>query len=233
MNHQINRQTLAIIPVALLFLMTACQKNQPANKANSNAPTTTASSTPDEFASARGSFDKNCKVCHTNGEGGPVKLDDGTKIKVPSLREGHALQDALAGDWYYHVTIAYPDGKKIDMENDLARYIPSFELGGGGALLPCAGGTAHVALSMTSSYPTSDEKKRRCPICSKKMEKARLSREGKDIRILIDRCEKHHGTWLDGGELDAVVKLSSFPEAHKIHVFLRSIFGGDSRRAGS
>jgi len=71
-----------------------------------------------------------------------------------------------------------------------------------------------------------DEKSRRCPICSRKMEKARLSREGKDTKILIDRCTKHHGTWLDGGELDAVVKLSSFPEAHKIHVFLRSMFGG-------
>jgi len=80
---------------------------------------------------------------------------------------------------------------------------------------------------------TTGEKKRRCPICSRKMEKARVSREGKNITILIDRCEKHHGTWMDGGELDAVVKLSSFPEAHRIHVFLRSMFGGDSRRAGS
>jgi len=80
---------------------------------------------------------------------------------------------------------------------------------------------------------TSDEKKRRCPICSRKMEKARISREGKESRILIDRCEKHHGTWLDSGELDAVVKLSSFPEAHRIHVFLRSMFGGDMRRGGS
>jgi Zn-finger nucleic acid-binding protein len=73
----------------------------------------------------------------------------------------------------------------------------------------------------------SPEEKRRCPICDKKMEKARVTREGKDIKILIDRCEEHHGTWLDGGELDAVIKLSSFPEAHKIHVFLRSMFGGD------
>jgi Zn-finger nucleic acid-binding protein len=73
----------------------------------------------------------------------------------------------------------------------------------------------------------SPEKKRRCPICSKNMEKARLAREGKETTILIDRCEKHHGTWLDGGELDAVVKLSSFPEAHRIHVFLRSMFGGE------
>jgi len=128
MNHQINRQTLAIIPVALLFLMTACQKNQPANKANSNAPTTTASSTPDEFASARGSFDKNCKVCHTNGEGGPVKLDDGTKIKVPSLREGHALrhsddevfkQISKGGDGMP----GFADKLKAEEINDLVKFI--------------------------------------------------------------------------------------------------------------
>jgi len=80
---------------------------------------------------------------------------------------------------------------------------------------------------------TTDEKKRRCPICSRKMEKAHITREGRESRVLIDRCEKRHGTWLDGGELDALVKLSNFPEAHKIHQFLKSMFGGEVRRAGS
>ena len=80
---------------------------------------------------------------------------------------------------------------------------------------------------------TSDEEKRRCPICSRKMEKARISREGKEGRILIDRCRQSHGSWLDGGELEAVVKLSTFPEAHRIHEFLKSMFGGETRRAGS
>jgi Zn-finger nucleic acid-binding protein len=79
----------------------------------------------------------------------------------------------------------------------------------------------------------SGEDRRRCPICSRKMEKARITREGKESRILIDRCEKRHGTWLDGGELGALVSLSSFPEAHRIHDFLKSMFGGDARRAGS
>ncbi len=85
------RQSLLVITVALL-LMTACQKyagTTPTTN-NNSAP---ASSTPDEFAVGRASYDKNCKVCHgANGEGGPVKLDDGTKLKVPSLREGHALK---------------------------------------------------------------------------------------------------------------------------------------------
>ena len=52
-----------------------------------------ASSTPDQFANARGYYAKDCQTCHgANGEGGPVKLDDGTRLKVPSLREGHALR---------------------------------------------------------------------------------------------------------------------------------------------
>ena len=80
---------------------------------------------------------------------------------------------------------------------------------------------------------TTHEEKRRCPICSKKMEKAHITREGRETRLVIDRCEQHHGTWLDGGELDVLVKLSSFPEAHQIHDFLKSIFGGEVRRAGS
>ena len=80
---------------------------------------------------------------------------------------------------------------------------------------------------------TSDEKKRSCPICSRKMEKAHITREGRESRVLIDRCEKRHGTWLDGGELDALVKLSNFPEAHRIHQFLKSMFGGEVRRSGS
>ena len=74
----------------------------------------------------------------------------------------------------------------------------------------------------------SDEKKRRCPICSKKMEKARITREGKDIHVLIDRCSRGHGTWLDWGELEQVVSLSSFPEAHHIHRFLKAMFDGET-----
>src|SRR6266487_2982644 len=86
-----NRKSLALIPTALL-LLAACQAdktvNTPANKDPSPA-----ASTPDQFAVARSSYEKNCKLCHgASGEGGPVKLDDGTKLKVPSLREGHALR---------------------------------------------------------------------------------------------------------------------------------------------
>jgi mono/diheme cytochrome c family protein len=50
-----------------------------------------ATATPDEFAAARANYAKHCSVCHGDkGEGGIVKVED-KKLKVPSLREGHAL----------------------------------------------------------------------------------------------------------------------------------------------
>lgn len=75
----------------------------------------------------------------------------------------------------------------------------------------------------------SDEKARRCPLCRRKMEKSRVRRKASDAGIQIDRCKRGHGTWLDGGELDAIVRLSEFPEAHRVHEFLQAVFRGDAR----
>ena len=53
--------------------------------------TATATATPDEFAAARSNFVKNCVPCHgEKAEGGRVEVE-GRKLKVPSLKEGHAL----------------------------------------------------------------------------------------------------------------------------------------------
>lgn len=82
---------IAIAAVATLFFI-ACDKTS--NPSNSNAGASpTASATPDAFAATRATYEKDCKECHgATGTGGPVKLTDGTKLKVPSLREGHALR---------------------------------------------------------------------------------------------------------------------------------------------
>ena len=87
---------LALLVVVMLLFAVACTKpdtaatNQTRPAGSSTAP---ASATQDEFASARANFKKDCVSCHgEDGTGGPVKLDDGTKLKVPSLREGHALK---------------------------------------------------------------------------------------------------------------------------------------------
>jgi len=73
----------------------------------------------------------------------------------------------------------------------------------------------------------------KCPICRHKMEKMRLRRASHERSILIDRCAREHGSWLDGGELHAIVELSGFPEAHRIHEFLRAVFRDSTRPASN
>jgi mono/diheme cytochrome c family protein len=57
-------------------------------------PTPAPAGAADELASARATFKETCSRCHKeNGEGGIVELDEGEKpLKVPSLKEGHALK---------------------------------------------------------------------------------------------------------------------------------------------
>ncbi len=85
-------RALTALALSLLFVVSACQKSSMSPpSANEIKPAPAA--TPDQFAAARALFAKNCQTCHgPNGTGGPVKLEDGTKLKVPSLREGHALR---------------------------------------------------------------------------------------------------------------------------------------------
>jgi mono/diheme cytochrome c family protein len=86
---------LTLLVVATSLFGVACSKsdsgtNQTRPAATSASP---ASSAADEFAATRPIFEKECVKCHgKDGSGGPVKLDDGTTLKVPSLREGHALK---------------------------------------------------------------------------------------------------------------------------------------------
>jgi mono/diheme cytochrome c family protein len=85
---------LALLLVYAVFVVGGC--STPANENMNNVPATTttpavkATATPDEFAVARANYAKHCSACHGDeGKGGIVKVDK-TKLKVPSLREGHA-----------------------------------------------------------------------------------------------------------------------------------------------
>jgi mono/diheme cytochrome c family protein len=85
--------TVALVIIFIPFLFIGC--NQPAtdtgSKAPAAAPIIKPTATPDEFAVARANYAKHCSACHGDeGKGGLVKVE-GTKLKVPSLREGHAL----------------------------------------------------------------------------------------------------------------------------------------------
>jgi mono/diheme cytochrome c family protein len=135
------RKLFVLIP-AVLMLLTACKTDTKVSTPNANHNAAPVSSTPDQFAAVRTSYEKNCKLCHgANGEGGPVKLDDGTKLKVPSLREGHALKHPDS-DFVKQITKggdgmpAFGEKLKPEEINDLVRFIRhEFQ---GGATPPAA-----------------------------------------------------------------------------------------------
>ncbi len=65
------------------------------------------------------------------------------------------------------------------------------------------------------------EKKRRCPICLKKMEKVR---GGFESKVLIDRCKKNDGIWCDKGELREILKMGAGEGESKILDLLKDMF---------
>ena len=61
--------------------------------------------------------------------------------------------------------------------------------------------------------PQSPEKKRRCPICTRKMKKTMI---GHQPEILIDVCWEGHGLWFDGGEVvDLIRQLGGEPSGEQ------------------
>jgi mono/diheme cytochrome c family protein len=76
-----------------LVLLAGCSNSGASNVNNAPAAKTSPAATPDDFAFARANWATDCSACHgAEGKGGLVKTTDGTKLKVPSLLEGHALK---------------------------------------------------------------------------------------------------------------------------------------------
>jgi Zn-finger nucleic acid-binding protein len=79
----------------------------------------------------------------------------------------------------------------------------------------------------SSQEAPSLEKKRKCPICGRKMQKTTI---GGQPEILIDVCRDKHGLWFDGGEVAQLMKslAGEHPPKHdsRGHVtgFLKEIF---------
>ena len=124
-----NRKSLALMTAALLMSLAACQTGKTGTTPAATKTPATAASTPDQFAPMRATYDKDCKLCHgANGDGGPVKLEDGTKLKVPSLRAGHALKHPDS-DFVKQITKggdgmpAFGEKLKPEEINDLIRFI--------------------------------------------------------------------------------------------------------------
>jgi len=70
-------------------------------------------------------------------------------------------------------------------------------------LIRIAGGKDHLLKTTTST--TTRERKRKCPVCRRSMEKEFV---GKAETILLDRC-RGHGRWSDAGELKKILALNS------------------------
>jgi len=88
-----SHRPLLVVAALAVSVAAACSNNSTAPNTNVNSTTSSSPAKPDEFAAIRAVYEKDCVLCHQKtGEGGPVKLDDGTKLKVPNLREGHALK---------------------------------------------------------------------------------------------------------------------------------------------
>lgn len=86
------RRTALLMAVFAIF-SASCSKQTAPTTTNRNTNAAIPSATPDPLAATRGVFTKDCQSCHgVDGKGGPVKLEDGTRLRVPSFREGHALR---------------------------------------------------------------------------------------------------------------------------------------------
>ena len=123
------RLSMIVIAALLLLIVIACKTNQTSTVPASNTSRPAASAAPDQFAAVRPVYEKECKSCHGDtGAGGPVKLEDGTKLKVPSLREDRAVRHEDA-EFTKQITKggdgmpAFAEKLTTDQMNDLIKMI--------------------------------------------------------------------------------------------------------------
>jgi len=94
-----NLSRLAMLAIASGALITACSKTDQVTTVtpqSSPASSPAVQATPDEFATVRTTFAKECAVCHGDTGEGKTAMIEGKKIKAPSLRTGHALNHSDA-----------------------------------------------------------------------------------------------------------------------------------------
>ncbi len=70
---------------------------------------------------------------------------------------------------------------------------------------------------------TATEKTRKCPICSKKMQKVIVG--SSKPTLLIDKCRKADGLWFDKGELQYIFERAHLDQDNKIQKLLTDMFG--------
>ena len=120
----------SVLIVAISLFAFACNKPDPETVTH-NGPTpalSPAAVTPDQFATARATFKKSCAGCHSDDGSGGLKEVDGKKLKVPNLREGHALNHP-DDDFIKQITKggdgmpAFKDKLTPEQMNELVKFI--------------------------------------------------------------------------------------------------------------
>ena len=71
--------------------------------------------------------------------------------------------------------------------------------------------------------PKCTEKKRKCPICLKKMQKIIVGLS--TPVLLIDKCARGDGLWFDKGELQNILERAQLDKDNKIQKLLADMFG--------
>jgi len=67
------------------------------------------------------------------------------------------------------------------------------------------------------------EKRRKCPICLKKMQKINVGTS--PPTLLLDKCPTGDGLWFDKGELQDILNRAELDKDNKIQKLLADIFG--------
>lgn len=127
-----NSAKFAAIIFVIGCFITACKSSDTLTTNQSQPSSSPASAATiaasDPFAQAYLNFQKNCQECHgEKGQGGTVEIK-GRKLKVPSLRDGHAL-DHTDEKFVKQITEgddempAFKDKLSGEEINDLVRFI--------------------------------------------------------------------------------------------------------------
>jgi hypothetical protein len=86
---------------------------------------------------------------------------------------------------------------------------------------------ARHLLDSFQEAPAASESPRRCPICEKKMAKIMVGTSKPPL--LIDRCRRTDGIWLDRNELQEVLKRGEADKDNRIWGLLADMFGQSER----
>jgi len=82
---------------------------------------------------------------------------------------------------------------------------------------------ARSLLDSFQEAPATSEMSRRCPICEKKM--AKITVGSSQPPLLIDRCRRTDGIWLDKSELQDVLSRGEVDRSNRVWGLLADMFG--------